>query len=65
MKYLDGDPLGPLRRLDLRLARQFSVADGHGEAAIILQNVLGSQMSYSVETLNAQVGYFTLSFRFQ
>ena len=65
MQYLDGDPLGPLRRLDLRLARQFSVADGRGEAAIIFQNILGSQTAYSVETLNAQVGYFTLSFRFQ
>jgi iron complex outermembrane receptor protein len=65
MQFIGGDPLGVLRRLDLRLARRFTVADGRGEVAIILQNVLGSQTAYSVETLNAQVGYCTLSFQFQ
>lgn len=65
MQFLDGDPLGPMRRLDLRLARRFTLADGHGEAAVIFQNVLGSQVAYTVDTLNAQIGYFTLSFQFR
>jgi iron complex outermembrane receptor protein len=65
MRFIGGDPLGVLRRLDLRLAQRFTLADAHGEAAIILQNVLGAQTAYSVETVNAQVGYFTLSLHFR
>jgi hypothetical protein len=65
MRFIGGDPLGALRRLDLRLARRFRLADARGEAAIVFQNVLGAQTAYSVETRNAQVGYFTLGLQFR
>jgi len=64
MKFIDGDPLGVLRRLDLRLARRFKFADARSEAAIVFQNVLGAQTAYNREEIAAQAGYFTLSFQF-
>ena len=65
MRFIGGDPLGVLRRLDLRLARRFRLADARGEAAIVFQNVLGAQTAYSIETRNAQAGYLTLGLQFR
>jgi len=65
MRFIGGDPLGVLRRLDLRLARRFRLADARGEAALVFQNVLGAQTAYSVETRNAQVGYLTFGLQFR
>ena len=65
MRFVDERPIGVLRRLDLRLAQRFRLADAQGEAAIVLQNVLGKQVSYNDEDSTAdRVGFFTVNFRF-
>jgi iron complex outermembrane receptor protein len=66
MRFVDERPIGVLRRLDLRLAQRFRLADAQGEAAIVLQNVLGKQVSYNDEDSTAdRVGFFTVNFRFR
>lgn len=65
MRFIGGDPLDVMRRLDLRLARRFRLADARGEAAIVFQNVLGAQTAYRVETRNAQAGYLTVGLQFR
>ncbi len=66
MRFVDEHPIGVLRRLDLRLAQRFRLADGQGEAAIILQNVLGKQVSFNEEDSTAdRIGFFTVNFRFR
>jgi iron complex outermembrane receptor protein len=65
MRFIGADPLGPLRRLDLRLARRFRLADARGEAALVLQNLLGEQTAFSAETVNETIGYLTLSLKFR
>jgi outer membrane receptor protein involved in Fe transport len=65
MRFVDERPIGVLRRLDLRLAQRFRLADAQGEAAIVLQNVLGKQVSYNDEdSIADRVGFFTVNFRF-
>lgn len=65
MQYLNEHPIGVLRRLDLRLAQRFRLSDGQGEAAIVLQNVLGKQVSFNEEeSIADRIGYFTVNFRF-
>jgi iron complex outermembrane receptor protein len=65
MRFVDERPIGVLRRLDLRLAQRFRLADAQGEAAIVLQNVLGKQVSYNEEdSIADRVGFFTVNFRF-
>lgn len=66
MAYLDEDEqiIGPLRRLDLRLAWRFALPGASAEAALVLQNVLKEQASYYVDyadSVTARSGYFTLS----
>jgi outer membrane receptor protein involved in Fe transport len=66
MAYLDEDEqlVGPLRRLDLRLARRFALPGASGEAALVFQNVLNEQASYYVDyadSVTAKAGYLTLS----
>jgi iron complex outermembrane receptor protein len=68
MAFLDtGDTLDALRRLDLRLARRFRLAGARGEAAIVLQNLLGEQEAYydRPSSVADQAGYFTLGVRFR
>ncbi len=66
MTFVDEDPIGALRRLDLRLAQRFRLADAQAEAAIVLQNVLGKQVSYNNEDSVAdRIGFFTVNFRFR
>ena len=65
MTYLDEHPIGVLRRLDLRLAQRFRLADAQGEAAIVLQNVLGKQVSYGEDSgISDRIGFVTVNFRF-
>ena len=65
MTYLGEHPIGVLRRLDLRLAQRFRLADAQGEAAIVLQNVLGKQVSYNDEdSIADRIGFITVNFRF-
>jgi len=65
MTYLGEHPIGVLRRLDLRLAQRFRLADAQGEAAIVLQNVLGEQVSYNDEdSIADRIGFITVNFRF-
>lgn len=63
--WVDGEAIGDLRRLDLRLARRFALAGTRAEAAVVLQNVLGAQRAYLQRDIAAQVGYVTLSLRFR
>jgi len=66
MKYLDvSNPVGAQRRLDLRLARRFRLADSEAEAAIVLQNMLGPQATYNPAYIADRVGYFTVNLRFR
>jgi iron complex outermembrane receptor protein len=66
MTFVGEHPIGVLRRLDLRLARRFRLADAQGEAAVVLQNVLGKQASYNEEdSIADRVGFFTVNFRFR
>jgi iron complex outermembrane recepter protein len=66
MRFVDEHPIGVLRRLDLRLAQRFRLADAQGEAAVVLQNVLGKQVSYNEEdSIADRVGFFTVNFRFR
>ena len=66
MTYVGEQPIGVLRRLDLRLAQRFRLADAQGEAAIVLQNVLGKQVSYNEEdSIADRAGFFTVNFRFR
>jgi iron complex outermembrane receptor protein len=65
MRFVDEHPIGALRRLDLRLAQRFRLADVQGEAAIVLQNVLGKQVSYNDEdSIADRIGFISLNFRF-
>jgi len=66
MRFVGERPIGVLRRLDLRLAQRFRLADAQGEAAIVLQNVLGKQVSYNEEdSIADRIGFFTVNFRFR
>ena len=66
MRFVGEHPIGVLRRLDLRLAQRFRLADAQGEAAIVLQNVLGKQVSYNDEdSIADRIGFFTVNFRFR
>jgi iron complex outermembrane receptor protein len=66
MTFVGEHPIGVLRRLDLRLAQRFRLADAQGEAAVVLQNVLGKQASYNEEdSIADRVGFFTVNFRFR
>ena len=66
MTFVGEHPIGVLRRLDLRLAQRFRLADAQGEAAVVLQNVLGKQVSYNEEdSIADRVGFFTVNFRFR
>ncbi len=65
MRFIGGDPLDILRRLDLRLAHKIPLTEGRAEVALVLQNVLGGQTAYSAETVSSQAGYVTLSLRFR
>jgi len=65
MRFVGEQPIGALRRLDLRLAQRFRLADVQGEAAIVLQNVLGKQVSFNEEeSISDRIGFFTVNFRF-
>ena len=65
MTYLGEHPIGVLRRLDLRLAQRFRLADAQGEAAIVLQNVLGKQVSFNEEeSIADRIGFITVNFSF-
>lgn len=66
MRFVDEHPIGVLRRLDLRLAQRFHLADAQGEAAVVLQNVLGKQVSYNEEdSIADRAGFLTINFRFR
>ncbi len=65
MQFVGEHPIGVLRRLDLRLAQRFRLADAQGEAAVVLQNVLGKQVSFDEEdTIADRIGFVTVNFRF-
>lgn len=67
MAFIGGDDLGVLRRLDVRLAREFSLTEGRVEVAAVLQNVLSMQPEYPLyyqETVGYQAAYLTISLRF-
>jgi len=67
MQFLDGDPLGPLRRLNLRLAWNFRVSDARGQIALVFQNVLGTQETYYTDgtTLSRPTGFLTTALQFR
>jgi iron complex outermembrane receptor protein len=66
MRFVGEHPIGALRRLDLRLAQRFRLADVQGEAAIVLQNMLGKQVSFNEEdSIADRIGFFTVNFRFR
>ena len=66
MRFVDEHPIGVLRRLDLRLAQRFHLVDAQGEAAVVLQNVLGKQVSYNEEdSIADRAGFLTINFRFR
>jgi len=66
MRFVGEHPIGALRRLDLRLAQRFRLSDVQGEAAIVLQNVLGEQVSYNKEdSIADRIGFLTVNFRFR
>jgi iron complex outermembrane receptor protein len=67
MQFLDGDQLNALRRLDLRLAWRFRLADARSQLALVLQNVLGEQDSYHTDgrSLSRPMGYVTLDLQFR
>lgn len=65
MLFIDGDPLDPLRRLDLRLAWRFRAADARGQLALVLQNILGEQPVFSNAAVSQPTGYLTLGVQFR
>ena len=72
MKYIGGDPIDRMNRLDLRLAHQIPLAEGRAEvaavlqnAAVVLQDVLRGQSVYQAETISSQRAYLTMSIRFR
>jgi len=66
MQFVGEHAIGVLRRLDLRLAQRFRLADVQGEAAMVLQNVLGKQVSYNEEdSIADRMGFLTVNFRFR
>ena len=66
MKYIDESSIGVSRRLDLRLAQRFRLADGQAEAAIVLQNVLDKQESINGnDSISGRAGYFTIRYKFR
>jgi iron complex outermembrane receptor protein len=65
MTFVGEHPIGVLRRLDLRLAQRFRLVDARGEAAIVLQNVLGKQVSFNEEdSIADRIGFITVNFSF-
>jgi len=65
MRFIDQSPIGVIRRLDLRLAQRFRLADAQGEVALVLQNVLGKQVSFNAEDSVAdRIAFITMNFRF-
>jgi iron complex outermembrane receptor protein len=66
MRFVGEHPIGPLRRLDTRLARRFALDGARGEAALVLQNMLGKQITYDDEASTSdRVGFLTLSLHFR
>ncbi len=66
MRFVGEHAIGALRRLDLRLAQRFRLADTQAEAAVVLQNVLGRQVSYNDEdSIADRAGFFTVTLKFR
>lgn len=59
--YIDGSAIGPVRRLDFRVAQRLELGTKRAELALVFQNILGSYYDFRTDNVFGTRAYVSLS----